>query len=280
MSDDIGAIFPVRVLQVVAGAGYTTGVTPGAAIVPSGYTGPQIVFGAKGVGPVLLQAASGGGTASVTMSQAAEQQTGDLILIFVANHDSASAITASSSPGGSATSRAAASFSNGKFALLSLPYTAGDGPPIVVGANGSHLFSVWGCILRKPTATNATVDQNQNTLPNAGTVTNYSVVLNAAITATQANSCFLFYGNHYGAASSTAVNRWIPPGPYSTAYTAADDNDTWALSPVTLGPVYGDEFFLLASYRVAADKSPLPAIGYVGANGGASNQPFAAINFY
>lgn len=275
------AEFCPRVIQCVTAAGFLPGgPAPGSGLVPSGYTGPQIVFSpADSNGPTLIQQTSTGGQQTATMAQPSNLKTGD-VMIFVVNYDSGTPILhALSGAAGSAVSNH--SYSNGKYGLYMMGYMSGDSAPIFDAGSGNHIWFAVGFILRKTSAASAQNDKQY--LDNATNVQNWSVTLAAGqILPTQANSVYVLHGTVFAAASAAANNRFInPAASLGAAVGLGNPNgvDGWTWYPVWLN-VQGLPFFAFISYRNLADDNPQVDIGYLGANGGAGNQPMGIANFY
>lgn len=279
-ASDGWAEFCPRVIQCVTAAGFTPGgPAPGSGLVPTGYTGPQVVFGVGGVAPALIQNQSATGQQTLTMLQPAEQQAGDL-LVFVVNYD-AGTLALTSSVGVAGTQVSQHSYSNGKFALWTKPFASGDTSPVFNAGSGNHVWWSLGFIVRKASAATAVLDKQY--LDNATNVQNWNVTLASAVTLpTQGQSLYLAYGTVFAAASAAANNRFVGPisglGPNATVGSGLDSASAWSWYPVMLN-TQGIPLFALVSYRVPIDTPPEIDVGYLGANGGAGNQPFGLANW-
>ena len=265
--NDAWAEFCPRVVQCVVAAGFLPGgPAPGSQNVPAGYTGPLVVYAKNSAGP--LQLGWAGSAASAVLPQAAEQQSGDL-LIFAMEYDTGTPALASS-PGTSGTQIDSAAFSNGKLQLWSLPYNAGDGAPTFTNV-GNNIFNVIGFVLRKAGGTPA-LDQHH--LANADAGANFFAD-NQQLTPAVAQSFYLGYAAMFGAASAAARNQVLlatPQQAWSATVPAISVPDSWLYFPIFFGQNQAGPMVLFGCYRVDKPaKSPALIYPYFGTNGGAGN---------
>ena len=288
MSDDnLGAQFPVRVLQVlglgpgsvpltaVSHDGTLTGAgTSGSPLAvvgvgtggraPITYTGPTLRAGPNSQQPLCV--GSTGGVVALPTTEG--MVAGDVIVLFLLKD------TGSISGPAGATHLDSKSYSNGQSETWSYVWD-GVATTITFTNAGHNIWSTFGCIVAAGSrGSPALVDQHG--LDQGTGVQNWAYTQNPKLTPTQTMNLRLFFTVQVAAAGACDNNILLPPGPLF-----GDNTDNYLVFAVGMFPVlFGGNAGIFAFYSLNTQPDPGLVYAYLGANGGAANQETGAVVLY
>ena len=283
--DNLAAIFPTRVLQVLglpAGSvpltavshdstlsGNGTAGSPLAVVAssdpnaPSGYTGPTLRNANQTQAAICLF-----GTGVISLPTA-QMTSGDVMVFCVWSDNRATVVNAA------ATLVDGHSYSNGQFQTWIQTWNGSDGSTTFTNP-GHNIFEIFGCVVAAGSRGSPALLDTHG-LDSGTTLTNYGYIQNPVVTPGQANSLSLFVTLHLGSGSTTQGNRIVPPTPVPGVSSA--NIDTWQMFTVC-ALTNGYNAAIFGSYRIGTEAQPGVGFTYVGASGGAGNQVTGTLVLY